>query len=400
MKNSDINLMPVVGAILLTVLYICSLCYRGILTAGEYDFVLALQNIFPGLSGTFLPKLPAALATLASGGIIFLAAYRLKLLHPGVPAGLYLCFPPVWWIGTSATAIPVLSFLITVAAAGLFTARKEENFTGRLIGFAIGCAGAIGAAALAQTQFFSWWSLFMALFPVLFLAFAIHLEKLDDRNLAGKRLNRIALFIAVILLMLTVCFLLPSICRFMKISIPAVLKSFYAGKNLYLPSMALLVPLLWLYVASKAQKSAEKVFFICFAVGFVMLMLPPSLPWSQMTDTLQKDDLLQMCPQLLSGKYTVFADDSSASAVACNLRLPVQRVGRGENDLPPAQLREKIIAALTNGNVAVFSDDGELDAYLPVELDCVKYTSAGNCKLYLYSGTANSAPEIKKEEKL
>ena len=400
MNKEKLNLMPFIGTFLLIVLYICSLCYRGLLTPGEYDFALAMQQIFPVVSGTFLPKLPAALATLCTGGIIFLAAYRLKLLHPGIAAGLYLCFPPVWWLGTSATAIPVLSFLITVAVAGLFTSRKEQSIPAKAAGFLIGAAGAVGAAYLAQHVFFSWWSIFMALFPAASLACAIHLEKLDDRDLAGKRLNRLAVSIAVFLLIATGFFLLPSICRFLRISLPEMLEFFYAGKNLYLPAMALLVPLLWLYAAVRVQKSVEKIFFICFALGFVMLMLPPAIPWSKVSEIPTKATLLQMCPELLAVRRTIFADDSSASAVAYNLGLPVRRVGRGRNDLPPGELKKEIISALRDGGAAVFSDDGELDAYLPLELDCVKYTSAENCKLYLYPASVKTAGTVTKGEKM
>ena len=120
MKKENLNLMPWAGAILAALLYIVSLNYRGMLSAGEYEYALMLKAYFPGLNGPFLPKLPAALATLLTGGLLWLTAARLRLLHPGCVAGFYLCFPPVWWIGTSATPAPVLCWL----PSRMLTARK------------------------------------------------------------------------------------------------------------------------------------------------------------------------------------------------------------------------------------------------------------------------------------
>ena len=119
--------MPAVGTLFLILLYFVSLYHRALLTPGEYEFALALKNIFPGISGNFLPKIPAAAATLATAGILWLTAAKFKLLHPGNAAALYLCFPPVWYVGTSASAVPLTVFFITLTAGGLFFARRAEK---------------------------------------------------------------------------------------------------------------------------------------------------------------------------------------------------------------------------------------------------------------------------------
>ena len=387
MKQTKINWIPVAGGIALTLFYLLSLRYRGLFTIQECDYTLMLKGIFPRLSGTFLPKLPAALATLVTGLILFFAAVRLRLLHPGNAAAMYLCFPLTWWVGTSASSAPVLSLFIVIAAAGLFIAHRERNVFWKICGFAAGLAGAAAAAYLAQTGFFNWTGAVMAVLPLLFLTFAVRLEKLDDRGIAGRKLNVFTVICSVFLLLLMALLLAPSVCRFLKIAFPAQLTFFYAGERLYLPAAALLIPLVWFFMALKVDKAPEKVGIICFATALMLLFLPPTLPWQRMSRIPQSDGLMKIYPEIMVNNPVFFGDNDTASAVSLQLNVPVRMVGRRKNELPPVQLKEKILEAVAKGRDAVvFSDRGELESFLPENRHCIRFTSQKKYKVFLFKG--------------
>lgn len=389
MKKDNFNYIPVAGTLFLIVLYFVSAYQRIMLTPGEYEFALALKAIFPGISGSFLPKIPAVIATLGTAGLLWMTAAKFKLLHPGCAAGLYLCFPPVWWIGTSASGIPLMVFTISLTAAGLFFARRTEKRTGKLAGITGTVLGAVGSAVLilAPAPFFSWWKILMAIFPSLFLSATLRLEKLDDRGLASRKINIWAIITALIMLLMLALLLITPICRFLKTTPPGFLTIRQPGESLYRPALALLIPQLWIYIVLKSERCVEKVFFFCFAVSFLLLTLPPAIPWQRFSETLHPELLNGIREDIMRNSPQIFADDTTWAAISYLLDTPVRRVGRNKTDLPPALLDLAIKETLKKGNDAVVvSGGGELDAFLPAKEKNIKYTSKQNCNLILFPG--------------
>ncbi len=386
MKKENFNLMPWAGVFLAVLLYIASINYRGLMTAGEYDFAVMLKSFFPWVSGTVMPKLPAALATLFTAGLLWLTAAKLHLLHPGNAAGFYLCFPPVWWLGTSASAAPLLALAVSLAAAGLFITRRSSRIFEKSAALIAGITGAAAAALIAQSRFFSWSGVVLAFMPVIFLTFAVYLDKLELRALAGRRLNRMALTTAVIFAMILIYFLLPSLARMLKVDLPAGLTTLSYGQSVYRPAIALLIPFFWIYLVLKSDKTADKGFFLCFAVGFVMLTLPPAVPWRRLASIPDREELAQMLPEISRYNPIFFADDSTRAAISYVTGFPVRSVGRSSDDLPPDQLAAEIKEALHQGDVIVVYANGELDSFLPEDLSAVKFNSRQNCKIFRYSG--------------
>ncbi len=386
MKKENLNLMPWAGVFLAALLYIVSLNYRGMLSTGEYEYALMLKAYFPGLTGSFLPKLPAALATLLTAGLLWLTAAKLRLLHPGSIAGFYLCFPPVWWIGTSASPAPVLALCISLAAAGLFITRRSNDMIVKFSTLAAGITGAVLAAIIAQSKFFTWSGVISGFLPATFLTFGVYLDKLDLRGLALRRLNRMAVMTAMLFALLLIYFLLPSLARILKVDLPGSFSTLSRGVQLYRPALALLIPFLWICIALKSDRFSEKSFFICFAIGFVMLTLPPAVPWNRLSAIPGKAELEQMIPEISRNNPVYFADDSTWAAISYTLDTPVRCVGRSADDLPPDQLAGKIREALHDGDVIVISARGELDYFLPDDLHPVKFTSRQNCKIFRFTG--------------
>lgn len=385
MNRQKINLMPVIGSILLILLYISSLRFRGFMAEREYMTALFFREFYPELSGTFLPKLPAALSTLSTGALLWLAARRYCLLHPGIAPGLYLCFPPVWWLGTSAALEPLFALAVTLCAAGIFIARREKHLKWRIPGFIAGVAGAIGTAWLIRSGCFNAPGILLALLPAGFFLLTIRLEKLDFNNLAAKRLNTLAIFLAVLYLAALGLLLTPQICRFIKVSPPEFLNWLSTGKLLYRPALALLAPLLWLYLVREAKKCEDKITVILIAVGFTMLALPPSMPWQNYTNVLQYHRLIQLKRELGSDLPQFFADINTAPALRYTYNVKVTETGWAKDELPPDLLKRSVENTLKTSNAAVVFDGGELDMFIP-RRNNTRYTLNKNCQMFLYKG--------------
>lgn len=385
MKKANEYIAPLAGCLALILLYLVPLCFRGIVSLQEYEFAVMLRKIVPGISGTYLPKLPAALATLLTAVLIWTTAMRMKLLHPCTAPVLFLCFPPVWWFGTSVSPVPLLVLLITFAVSGLFAARKEKNFILKIVGVAVGVIAALAAAFFVQSQLFSWAAVIMSPVPVICLAISIRLEKLDDRDLAAKKFNHWAIAFAVALLSILAILLVPQFCNIFKINIPDKLAAFYSGKSILRPALALLIPLFWLYLVKDAKKSFDKFSLIEVAMGFFLLVMPSTLPWRKISGTLQPSHLKQVSKELMKNNPVIFADNSTAIVLSYCLGRPVTLVSWTPGYLHPSQLKEKITAAQQFGDVIVASDNGELEQFLP-NCRMIKYTLSPNCKLYLFPG--------------
>ncbi len=385
MEKGKIKIIPVAGTILLVLLYLVSLEFRGFFLPEEYVFAMKLKGMFPALSGTYLPKLPAALSTLLTGGLLWFIASKFKLLHPGTAAGIYLCFPPVWWIGTSALPSAVLALLIDLAAAGLFIARREDGMTWRFGGFFAGLAGAVGAALLAVNGFFDWCAVIMAFMPVLALIAAVRLEKLDDRQLAEARINRIGIALAVAGGLCLLFLLLPSIARMLKVSFPDGLSVYRGGERLYRPALAVLIPMLWIYVVFQVKNYVDKLFALLLAVGFFLLTMPPALPWGRLAQVPQPAQLELIFPELMHDKPVFYADSTSAAALYYVFNIESCRVGREPGEMPPSELAAEVEKSLKKSDVVVASFDGELDAFLPPERSNVK-NQLHKCKFFRFTG--------------
>jgi hypothetical protein len=267
--------------------------------------------------------------------------------------------------------------------------QKSAKNSSKLAGFALGSIGAVGAAFFAQSGFFSWQGVFMAVLPLLFLIWAIRLEKLNDSGTADTRINRLAIFLAVVFILLLVVLLIPPVCRFLKTEYPDDLSIFPAGTRLYRPALALLAPLLWLYMVKEVKNYAGKIAVIGVAMGFFLLTMPFSLPWNRFSKVMQKEHIAPFESEILANDPVIFADDKSAASICYCLNKTVIRVNRKKETgaVHPDLLKANIsnVLAQNTNDVVVVSADGELESFLP-ERSKIKYTLKNKYNLFLFSG--------------
>ena len=192
-------------------------------------------------------------------------------------------------------------------------------------------------------------------------------------------------FIAVLFIFMLALLLLPPICRFLRMECPAFLDIYPKGERLYRPALALLAPLLWLYMVKEVKNYADKIAMICVALGFFMLTLPPSLPWNNMTGMLQEKSIIPLSNELLVNDPVIFADEATAAPIAYSLNREVRVVGHHENTLHPDKLKQAVNESLQTNDVVVASSRGELEQFLP-ETSKMKYTLKPEYNLYLFTG--------------
>ena len=81
MKKLLAALKPATGILLFALLYGVTLPFRPLFAPGEYDFAVFMLKIFPGMTGSILPKFPALAATMLTAVLVL----ALALCVPATP---------------------------------------------------------------------------------------------------------------------------------------------------------------------------------------------------------------------------------------------------------------------------------------------------------------------------
>jgi hypothetical protein len=267
----------------------------------------------------------------------------------------------------------------------IFFARKTENRPVKIGLALLACPAAAAAALLIRSDLFSWQGIPMALLPLLALHTGIYLEKRDDRNRAGKILDRLGYLLAFLLLTALGILLYAPVCRHFGFTCPEVLKFYPSGRSLLRPALALLVPLLWLFMGKKAEKMADKLLCIAAGAAFVMLALPPALPWTHLLHDIPGTAVTAIAGEIKSNVPAYFADRDSAGVLIYELQIPVQTIGRREGELHPGELKKQLENILRERDVVIALSNKDMDSYLP-QIGGIVYTSGSNRRIIRYSG--------------
>lgn len=385
MKVFSAVLKPAAVIMMFAMLYGVSLPFRPLFAPDEYDFAVRMMHFFPEISGLVSPKLPALAATMLCAGVIWTTAAKMKIFRPWSAAVIYLLLPPVWFYGTAALPVQIVVLSISLTVMLLYFARKSNHKASRACCSILAIAAALGTALLGKSDFFSWAAVPMALLPILSLHAAAKLERLDDRNRAEKVLDRIGGFLAFLLLFALALLLAAPLCRCFNCPCPEFLIFYPPGKRLFIPAMALIVPLLWFFMSSKAAKSTEKLLCIAAGVAFVLLALPPSLPWHRFLHDLPGRATADLAKELGRSNAEYFADRNYDAVIAYEWRVPVTVFGRRDGELHPEKLKDVITRALKKSDVIIALSSNNYDTFLPRE-NRIVYTSGSNRRIIRYSG--------------
>lgn len=358
---------PAVTVLAFAVLYTVALPFRPLFAPHEYDFAVAMLHYFPEMTGRVYPKLPAVVATLLTGILVWLTAWKMRMQYPWIALCSYLLFIPVWYFGTSASAIPVFTFAVSLTAALLYFGRKSDNILAKTGCVILAVPMALATAWFGKSVFFSWQCILMAFTPILAVTFCAYLEKLNDRDKAAKlvhRFNRVLIFCS---LMLLVLLLLPPVFRMFNASYPQSLQLYPTGQSLVRPALTFLVPLLWFFMSASLQKFPEKSLTAAAGIGTMLFILPATVPWTYLLHNAPGEAVERLAPELKRNDPVFLSDKNSASVLRYQLRVDVREIGREADAIKPVDLKHYINKELEKGDVIVALSSKEFDSELPKE---------------------------------
>jgi len=386
MKKLLAALKPATGIALLTLLYAATLPFRPLFAPTEYDFAVQMRQFFPEMSGGVLPKLPALAATVFTAALVQLLAFRMRQARPWIATVTYLILPPVWFFGTAAAAEQLFTLAVTLTVLLFYLGHRSGRFALKLVFGLLAIPAAVGAALILKWEHFGVGCILMAPLPLLAVSWGAYLEKLDDRDLAGRTLNRLTFLLAFALIVLLGLALVAPVCRRFHLVCPRVLEYPTDGGGLLRIGLSLVIPLLWCFMEKQCARTPQKVICIALALGFMILTLPANMPWAKFLPVLPGAAVRQLAPELRRGAPRCFADSRLAGVLSYELRLPVTRFGRSRGALRPLELKKAVAEALKSGDALVALSKREYDSYLPPESVGLVYNSGSGHRIIRYFG--------------
>ncbi len=386
MKKNIPGVIPAAVIVLFALIYGVALPYRPLTAPNEYDFAALLMRFFPEISGIVMPKLPALAATLGCAILIWLTAWKVRLLHSWMPAVIYLLLPPVWFYGTAASAVQIFALAVTWTAAMLFFARKSGYRTIKGVFCLLAVIPAAMAAILLKYGLFSFAGGLMSAVPFLSLWLGAYLERADDRGKGAKYFDRFINLLVLLSLAGLTLLILPPMCRYFQWNYPEKLIFFAPGESILRPALLCIVPLLWYFMAKRETRIVNKMLFLAAGAGFILIALPPVLPWQKFLHNTPGKTFAGLAGEFKKGTPEYFADSNSAGVLAYEWRVPVMRFGRLPGEMRPLELRAAVEKALISGDAVVALSNREFDSYLPQNCRGKVYTSGSNRRIIRYIG--------------
>lgn len=367
-----------VGALLITVLYMASLPLREMFAPWEYEFSMLLHGLIPHYPDmVVLLRLPSALATLVSGLLIFYWAKQAGFKHPGGIALCYLLLPPVFWLGTAATAIPVFVLGCVAAAYGLSMMTKSRSFGNRLKGLVLSLPGVLLAAMIVKSPFVGKMCYFMLLCPVVAVLGGMLYEKCEKLNKDKLKvfLDRVSFLCSGVLLAIAVLVLLPAVLRHFKVDFPEKAALYQSGERIFRPVLVLLIPVLWFHLLRHTEKLKAKIAYFGVSIGFLIFMLPLVLPWSVMKNLTPGTAFQRLSREFANRNIAFAADHPSAAVIAAICKKKVKTIGNAPGDITPEKLEKFIEENLEKSDVVIAWTSRNLSGFCPRKPGMRRYVS-------------------------
>lgn len=369
--------------ILLTV-YAVEAAVRPLAAPGEYLFVYQLHRLIPDYpEPRLLLRLPSILLTFAGAGTVWLLGGVWKLKHPGRAAAFYLLFPPVFYIGTSATLMPLLSTGVLLALYGLLKyvhtrAAKERFFT--LLGV---IPVIIVTAFYIDSDFCNirdLWGIVAVVTALILVQWFNYLER--DKERAGRCLDRFARISSIILLILAVMVMIPVLLRHFKVDFPPDFAIYGRGERIIRPLLMLLLPLLWFNLARGAKKNGKKLILIGGAVAFLLFALPITLPWRVQKNIYWHYMFENIAKELPAGNTVCLAEEKDVPFFREFFKFPTTVIGENSGEIKPDELDKYVEKMLAQNNVLIVCSNDKLETSCPLYTG--KRYRAGEFRLFYY----------------
>lgn len=364
-KYSD----QLIGAGLLTALYLGEAALRPFSGPYEYQFAALVKNVFPGYSQCdFMLRLPAVLLTLASGALFYVFVKRSNFKRPGLSAAFYLLFPPVFYHGTGASFIPVLNCGIMLGGCGILYALKKDNVKTRLLCVIAVIAGLSGIVLYLNSDFFNLKDLGMPAALIVFFILNILADRREkkDKERFLRGINRIAFLCAASAGVLAVLIWVPVLLRHFKVDFPEGVAFYGRHEQLIRPMVMLIITSVWLGLARESKKVGKKLFLCSGALAFFLLFLPVTIPWQLQKDLYWHHSLTPVLKQIDSKNCVCLTAKAEAPFFQRFFSKTVLIAEDGKNAVRPENIKTEVEKLLKTSDVIVVCNSRKLEKQCPV----------------------------------
>ncbi|MBE6362913.1 MAG: hypothetical protein E7054_04590 [Lentisphaerae bacterium] len=349
---------------LLALLYIGEAAIRPFAGPHEYEFAALLAEKLPEFpQQEFILRLPAILFTLASGVLFYLLTKRFNFKRPGMAAVFYLLFPPVFYHGTGATLIPVLSSGILLAACGI----QGFKFKNRAAALSATIAGAAVSFFYLSSDFCQnadWWTL-VTIATVLFIGFIFDRKEKLDKERFMRFINRLILLFAILCGMIAILIWVPVLLRHFKVDFPEGVALYGKHERIIRPMLMLIVTIIWLGLARESKKVGKKLFLCSGALAFFLFFLPVTMPWQIQKDLYWHHTLTPVLKQIDVKNCICLCSKAEAPFFKRFFPKPLMMIGSGKGEIPTAELKTKVENLLKNSDVMIVCNNRQLEKYCP-----------------------------------
>ena len=371
-------------SLILLAIYLVESAVRPLIAPYEYQFISDLQKIFPDYPDKdILWRLPAVLITFAGAGIVWLSAKLWKFKHPGQAAVFYLLFPPVFYIGTSATLLPLVSTGVLAALYGLMKSAQTASIKKRFLTILSMLPVIIAAllyidSALCKTS--DLWMLAVTAAALIIMQFFNRLEQ--DKERTERFLNRFSRIMSVILLLLAIVVLVPSLLRHFKVDFPPEFSFYRAGERVIRPMLMLLMPLVWLHLARESKKNGKKLLLIGGSFAFLLFALPITLPWHIQNKLYWHYSFERISRELPPEPMVCFVEKRDIPFVKRFIKCRIIPIGSASGESTPENLAKAVSGKLGNSNVLIVCSSDKVEKSCPI-FTGKRYTT-GNFRMFYY----------------
>ena len=370
--------------LILLSLYLAESAIRPMAAPCEYNFLYEVHRIFPDFPNQrILLRLPAVLATFAGAVFVWLNCRLWNFKHPGRAAVFYLLFPPVFYIGSAATLLQLLPAGVLAALYGLQKSARTTSLKKRFLVILSVLPVIIAAlvyvdSALCKNSDF--WMLAVTALALVIMRYCNHLEQ--DKERAGRLLDRFSRIISVILLMLALMVLIPSLMRHFKISFPPEFAFYRAGERIIRPLLMLIMPLIWLHLAREAKKNGKKLLLIGGSFAFLLSTLPITLPWHIQNKIYWHYSFEKISREIHPASTVCFAEKQDVPFLSEFFKCKVTAIGTAPGEIAPEKLTETVEKEIRNSSVLIVCSSNKLEKSCP--LFPGKRYSTGKFRMFYY----------------
>ena len=369
---------------ILLALYLGESAIRPLAAPMEYIFIDKLHLLLPEYPDSkLLLRLPSVLATFAGAGAVLLLGKLWNFKHPERAAVFYLLFPPVFYIGTAATLMPLLSAGIMLALYGLLQSSRCSAFKKRFLTILSVLPMVIATAVYVDSAWCTVsdiWMVGTTAAALVIIQYFNYLEQ--DKERAARCLDRFSRLMSILLILLALLVIIPVLLRHFKVDFPPQFALYRKGERIIRPLIMLILPVIWFNLARNAKKNSKKLLLTGGAAAFLLFTLPITLPWHIQKEIYWHLSFEKISRELPGSGVICYAEKRYLPFFRECFKYNVLPIGKANGETAPENLGKAVAETLKKNDVLIVCSSDRLEKFCPVYAG--KRYGIGKFRLYHY----------------